>query len=216
MGGRTRAGRRTHLAPPKPPRRAGTTHPGRQPRCSGAAAGYRHVVALDPGDPLAPLRRDSAAAGIFSDFDGTLSPIVADPELAEPVPGVPELLGQLARRYHVVAVVSGRPVAFLATRLPASILLAGLYGMEVQQHGEPRTDPEAERWRAVVSAAATRLRAAAPPGGADRAEGPVRHLSLPRRPGPRAPGDGPGPAGGGRDRAGRAGRPQVGGTAAPD
>ena len=95
----------------------------------------------DPGDPLAPLRRDPATAGIFSDFDGTLSPIVADPALAEPLAGVPELLGELARRYQVVAVVSGRPVAFLAARLPASILLAGLYGLEVQYHGEYQADP---------------------------------------------------------------------------
>ncbi len=48
---------------------------------------YRHVVALDRGDPLAPLRPDPATAGIFSDFDGTLSPIVRDPAVAEPVPG---------------------------------------------------------------------------------------------------------------------------------
>ncbi len=48
---------------------------------------YRHVVALDRGDPLAPLRGDPATAGIFSDFDGTLSPIVRDPAVAEPVPG---------------------------------------------------------------------------------------------------------------------------------
>ena len=118
----------------------------------------------DPGDPLAPLRRDPARAGIFSDFDGTLSPIVADPALAEPLAGIPELLGELARRYQVVAVVSGRPVAFLAARLPASILLAGLYGLEVQHHGEYQVDPEAERWREAVSATAARLRAAAPSG----------------------------------------------------
>jgi trehalose 6-phosphate phosphatase len=121
-------------------------------------------VAPDAGDPLAPLRRDPATAGIFSDFDGTLSPIVEDPELAEPVAGVPRLLAELARRYAVVAVVSGRPVAFLAVRLPASVLLAGLYGLEVQRHGERQIDPEAERWRAVVSAAVTRLRAVTPSG----------------------------------------------------
>jgi len=119
---------------------------------------------VTPGDPLALLRRDPATAGIFSDCDGTLSPIVADPALAEPLAGVPELLGELARRYQVVAVVSGRPVAFLAARLPASILLAGLYGLEVQYHGEYQADPEAQCWRAVVSATATRLRAAAPSG----------------------------------------------------
>ncbi len=66
----------------------------------------------------------------------------------------------MGRRYAVVAVVSGRPVAFLAARLPASVLLAGLYGLEVQRHGERQIDPEAERWRT----AATRLRTAAPSG----------------------------------------------------
>jgi trehalose 6-phosphate phosphatase len=121
-------------------------------------------VTPDTGDSLAPLRRDPATAGIFSDFDGTLSPIVDDPGLAEPVAGVPGLLAELARRYAVVAVVSGRPVAFLAARLPASVLLAGLYGLEVQRHGEQEIDPEAERWRAAVSAAAARLRAAVPSG----------------------------------------------------
>ncbi len=121
-------------------------------------------MALDPGDLLAPLRRKPATAGIFSDFDGTLSPIVRDPAMAEPVAGVPELLEELAGRYGVVAVVSGRPVAFLTAHLPASILLAGLYGLEVQRRGERQIEPEAERWRAVVSAAAVRLQAAAPPG----------------------------------------------------
>jgi trehalose 6-phosphate phosphatase len=86
-------------------------------------------------------------------------PIVEDPDLAEPVAGVPRLLAELARRYAVVAVVSGRPVAFLAARPPASVLLAGLYGLEVQRHGERQIDPEAEQWRT----AATRLRAAALP-----------------------------------------------------
>lgn len=71
---------------------------------------------------------------------------------------------KLARRYRVVAVVSGRPVDFLAARLPAPVLLAGLYGLEVQHLVELQTDPEAERWRTVVSAAATRIHAAAPPG----------------------------------------------------
>ena len=121
-------------------------------------------MTLDPGDLFAPLRRKPATAGIFSDFDGTLSPIVRDPAMAEPVAGIPELLEELARRYSVVAVVSGRPVAFLATHLPTSILLAGLYGLEVQRHGERQIDREAERWRAVVSAAAVRLQAAALPG----------------------------------------------------
>jgi trehalose 6-phosphate phosphatase len=121
-------------------------------------------VAFVAGDPLAPLRQTPATAGIFSDFDGTLSPIVKDPAAAKPVAGVPELLDRLARRFAIVAVVSGRPVDFLASQLPTSILLVGLYGLEVLQHGERQSDPEAERWREVVSAAASRMLAAVPAG----------------------------------------------------
>ena len=44
--------------------------------------------------------------------------IVADPALAEPLAGIPELLGELARRYKCRC-RPGRPVAFLAARLPA-------------------------------------------------------------------------------------------------
>ena len=87
---------------------------------------------------------------------GPCRPIVEDPDLAEPAAGVRSLLAELARRYAVVAVVSGRPVAFHAARLPASVL----YGLQVQRHGERQVDPEAEWWRT----AATRLRAAAPSG----------------------------------------------------
>jgi trehalose 6-phosphate phosphatase len=43
------------------------------------------------------------------DFDGTLSPIVPDPDAARPLKGVVELLGRLAARYTAVALVSGRP-----------------------------------------------------------------------------------------------------------
>lgn len=175
---------------------------------------YCRAVAFDP-DLLAPLRGDPATAGIFSDFDGTLSPIVADPELAEPLPGIAPLLGELARRYRVVAVVSGRPVEFLAAHLPASILLAGLYGLEVQHLGEPQTDPEAERWRTVVSAAATRIRAAAPPGVLVEPKGLSVTFHYRANPGARAAGDSLGPGGSGDDRTGRASRPQVRGAAFP-
>ena len=51
---------------------------------------------------------------LFLDFDGTLSPIVAVAADARPLPGAVEVLVALAERFAVVAVVSGRPVAFLA------------------------------------------------------------------------------------------------------
>ena len=37
------------------------------------------------------------------DFDGTLAPIVDDPEAAAPLPGTTELLGRLAGRFAAVA-----------------------------------------------------------------------------------------------------------------
>ena len=98
-------------------------------------ARYGPAVALDPGDPLATLGV-CATAGVFTDFDGTLAPIVRHPAVAKWARDVAELLDGLAQRYGVVAVVSGRPVAFLAALLPASVVLSGLYGLEVQRYGE--------------------------------------------------------------------------------
>lgn len=118
----------------------------------------------DPVDPLAPLRRDPSAAGVFADFDGTLSPIVPEPEDAAPAPGVPALLDALAARYRTVAVISGRPVAFLAAHLPPSVLKVGLYGLERLQGDQLVVDPEAERWRPVVADAVARCQRAAPAG----------------------------------------------------
>lgn len=47
------------------------------------------------------------------DFDGTLSPVVDDPEAARPLQGVVEMLGPLASRFAAVAIISGRPAAYL-------------------------------------------------------------------------------------------------------
>jgi trehalose 6-phosphate phosphatase len=117
---------------------------------------------------LEPLSRHPEAAAVFLDFDGTLSPIVQDPAQARPVPGVPELLAVLGRRFKVVAVVSGRPASFLEDRLgpvPA-VRLVGLYGLEeVGRPSGPTVDPEAlEHWRPVMDDLADAAEAAAPPG----------------------------------------------------
>ncbi len=54
---------------------------------------------------------------VLTDFDGTLSRIVARPELARPLPGSAEVLSRLARHLCAVGVVSGRPAAWLADQL---------------------------------------------------------------------------------------------------
>jgi trehalose 6-phosphate phosphatase len=96
------------------------------------------------------LRREPSQAGILIDFDGTLAKIVDEPADARPLEGVPALLDELSGRYAVVAVLSGRPVAFLARWLPSSVVLSGLYGLEVVRDGVVVDNPIAAPWRAVV------------------------------------------------------------------
>jgi trehalose 6-phosphate phosphatase len=68
---------------------------------------------------------------VFFDFDGTLSDIVDDPDLARPAPGAAEALHKLAARCPV-AVLSGRDLADVTERvgLPG-IWYAGSHGFEL-------------------------------------------------------------------------------------
>ncbi|HTW98309.1 MAG TPA: trehalose-phosphatase [Acidimicrobiales bacterium] len=118
---------------------------------------------------------------MLCDFDGTLSPIVEDPARAEALPGAVEVLHRLADRLDVVAVVSGRPADFLASRLfeleqptgpsassATSLLRAfGLYGMEeVETAGSPGglLDPALDGWRDAVEEAARTIEPSMPAG----------------------------------------------------
>jgi trehalose 6-phosphate phosphatase len=71
------------------------------------------------------------------DFDGTLAPIVAEPEAARPHPRAPSALRALAESIAVVAVVTGRPAAvaaellgFTAAAPPQNLSVVGHYGLE--------------------------------------------------------------------------------------
>ncbi|WP_426571159.1 trehalose-phosphatase [Aquihabitans sp. McL0605] len=119
---------------------------------------------LDLASVVAPLRADPAATVLLFDFDGTLSPVVDDPAAATALPGVTELLEELAGSYRLVGAVSGRPVAFLAGVLPSSVALSGLYGLERRVGGEVVGHPEAPRWRPVVAEAVREIEAATAPG----------------------------------------------------
>jgi trehalose 6-phosphate phosphatase len=118
---------------------------------------------------LRPWLAAPMTSGIFLDFDGTLAPIVAVPDEARPLPGVASTLGRLARRYRRVAVISGRPLAYLAEHLgegSGAVEFVGLYGLErrLGSGGPVVADAEARRWQAAVDAVAAAAQAAAPAG----------------------------------------------------
>ena len=88
------------------------------------------------------------------DFDGTLSPIVDDPQAARPLPGTVELLGQLAARFAAVALISGRPAAYLAEHAQApGVRYLGLYGLQEIRDGQVWVDPRLEAAKPAVVAA---------------------------------------------------------------
>jgi trehalose 6-phosphate phosphatase len=113
------------------------------------------------------LQRDPQRTGVFLDFDGTLSSIVVDPERARPVEGAVNVLHRLAQRFKSVAVVSGRPVAFLIEHLQlddSPVRAYGLYGLECSVGGERNAHVEAVTWSDEIEAAAQSAEAAAPEG----------------------------------------------------
>jgi trehalose 6-phosphate phosphatase len=110
---------------------------------------------------LRPLAAEPTRSALFLDFDGTLAAIVEDPTGARPLPGVPALLADLAVTFGLVAVISGRPTAFLADVLgaPPGVTLAGLYGLERALRG-----PEYLAWASVIDEVVAEASAAAPEG----------------------------------------------------
>lgn len=136
----------------------------------------------------AGARVDPGRTGLFLDFDGTLAPIVADPAAAAPIPGTGRLLGSLSERYRRVAVISGRPVAYLLGELAGAgaTELYGLYGLEHTTVALPdiHTAEEGEIWRPVVADAAAQAQAEVPAGVRVEAKGltvTLHYRNVPER-----------------------------------
>ncbi|HEY5144233.1 MAG TPA: trehalose-phosphatase [Solirubrobacteraceae bacterium] len=115
-------------------------------------------------DAIEPLLADPARAAVLLDVDGTLAPIVRDPESATVPELTRRLVNELTKRYGVVGCVSGRR-ATVARRIVGigSIPYAGNHGAELLPRGssEAIVDAEAARW-------GSRVRAVADSAGAER------------------------------------------------
>ena len=98
--------------------------------------------ALDNLDKLSDIL-SAERVGLFSDFDGTLTPIFDDPRDTVLDSKIRDLLAVLAEKLDLVAVVSGRGVGFLREVVGlGGVTYVGNHGMEVW--GAGRLEPEAK------------------------------------------------------------------------
>jgi len=104
------------------------------------------------------LAAQPAASALICDFDGVLTPIVADPTTSAMPAQTSVALDRLARHLGLVAVVSGRPLAFLQERIAVpGISLLGSYGIEQLHDGEPVLAAGAQEWLSQVRSATEQL-----------------------------------------------------------
>ena len=113
---------------------------------------------MDRAALTAALAADPARAGLVLDFDGVLAPIGDDPAASALDPGTAAVLAELVRHLGVVAVLSGRPLAFLRERaaLPG-VALHGSYGVQWSEGAVDRVLTEVAAWQPAVDAATAAL-----------------------------------------------------------
>jgi trehalose-phosphatase len=102
---------------------------------------------------------------VACDYDGTLAPIVENPEQARPLPEAVGALRSLAALHETTtAVISGRALRDLATlsRLPAEVHLVGSHGSEFDIGFVHALDDEARDLHRRIEAELERLAADAP------------------------------------------------------
>jgi trehalose 6-phosphate phosphatase len=107
------------------------------------------TAAATLAEQLSPLRADPDRSAVLLDVDGTLAPIVRHADDATVPEAVRTLLIQVAKRYGVVACVTGRRAAD-ARRIVSigSIAYVGAHGGELLRPGsvQPEVDRALEEW----------------------------------------------------------------------
>jgi trehalose 6-phosphate phosphatase len=100
-------------------------------------------------EALAPLRANPGRSAILLDIDGTLAPIVEHAADARVPESTRQLLTEVAKRYAVVACVSGRRASEARAMVSiGSISYLGSHGAELLRAGwtEAVLDPSVEEW----------------------------------------------------------------------
>src|SRR3954452_25375283 len=106
-------------------------------------------------DALRPLTERPEEAAVLCDIDGTLAPIVDRAEEATVPEGTSRLLGRIARRYRVVACISGRGSAEAGRTVGVGgIAYAGAHGAELLLPGQAQAElmPAFATWQERVRA----------------------------------------------------------------
>lgn len=112
---------------------------------------------------LDPFVRTPTRAALFCDFDGSLSPIVRDPSAARVLPAARDALARLVPRLARIAVVSGRPAAFLRDALALDgVEYVGIYGLERVVGDDVVVDERVAPFVDAVARAADEAEAALP------------------------------------------------------
>jgi trehalose 6-phosphate phosphatase len=112
---------------------------------------------------LRPFVDDPERSAFFVDFDGSLATIVLDPAAARPLPAAQEALRHLARHLGRVAVVSGRPAAFLREHLAVEgVEYVGAYGLERIHDGDVVVDDRVRPYVDAVTRVADEAEVALP------------------------------------------------------
>jgi trehalose 6-phosphate phosphatase len=100
-------------------------------------------------EALAPVRANSAHAAILFDIDGTLAPIVQNAADARVPEGTRQLLITIARRYRIVACVTGRRASEARAMVAIGTMsYLGSHGAELLRAGwtESVLDPNVREW----------------------------------------------------------------------
>jgi trehalose 6-phosphate phosphatase len=118
-------------------------------------------VAVPPA--LQPFVDAPDRAALFVDYDGSLAPIVLDPAQARVLPAARAALARLVPVLARVAIVSGRPAAFLRDELALEGAdHIGAYGLERVVAGEVVVDERVRPHVEAIARAAAEAEAALP------------------------------------------------------